>query len=372
MLNFDRTNKSILGNWWWTVDRYTLSAVGLLTAIGIILVMAASPVIAQKLGLSPMHFVIRQLIFLFAGAICIISFSLMNPVVIRRVALLGFVGSIIFLLLVHFIGADIKGAKRWIFVAGFSLQPSEFVKPFFAVVTAWILAQKNMIEGYPGYRISLILYMLVISLLIIQPDFGMTLSVSAVWFCQLFISGIPIIWIVGVAILGIGGLISGYMLLPHVKNRIDLFFDPSTGDNFQVVKSREAFTNGGFFGQGPGEGLVKNIIPDSHTDFIFAVAGEELGTIICLFIVLLFCFIIVRGFYKISKENNLFVVYATAGLLIQFGIQAIVNMGVTLGLLPNTGMTLPFISYGGSSTLAISISIGMILSFTRRRYGENI
>jgi len=368
----DRTDTSLIGNWWWTVDRYLLSSVGVLIAIGMVLIMAASPAIAERNGLEAFYFVNRQAIFLLIGIVLIFSFSIMPTVLIRRLAALGFLVSLILLILVQVGGYEVKGAKRWLSVFGLSIQPSEFVKPFFTVVTAWILARKNMEEGFPGYRISAVLYLIVIVLLLVQPDFGMTMAISIVWCAQVFLAGLPVMWILFLVIGGCAGIISAYFIFPHVANRIDIFLGLSSGDNYQSSKALEAFINGGFFGRGPGEGVLKHIIPDSHTDFIFAVAGEELGGVVVLFIIILFAFVFVRGFYRIFNETNLFIVFAAAGLLIEFGMQAIINMGVALSMLPNTGMTLPFISYGGSSTLAISISMGMILAFTRRRYGTMI
>lgn len=368
----DRTDTSLIGNWWWTVDRHTLAAVGILISIGAILIMAASPATAERMGLDAFYFVNRQAIFLLFGIVVIFAFSIMPHIVIRRLAALGFLTSVILLIFVQMHGYEVKGAKRWLSIGGTTLQPSEFIKPFFAVVVAWVLAQRNVKAGFPGFRIAIILYFIVAGLLIVQPDFGMTIAISVVWSAQMFLAGLPILWIAILVIAGISGIAGAYIFFPHVANRIDTFFDPAKGDNYQVAKSLEAFIDGGFFGRGPGEGVLKSIIPDSHTDFIFAVAGEELGGVVALFIIAVFCFIVVRGFMRIFRETDLFVLFAASGLLIEFGMQAIINMGVALNLVPNTGMTLPFISYGGSSTVAISITIGMILAFTRKRYGMNV
>lgn len=369
-MRLDRSNTSLLGQWWWTVDRYTLSVIATITTIGVMLLMAASPSVAEHLGLNHFHFVKRQMIFLVLGTGLIFAFSLMPLVVLRRVAVIGFFGGVILLMAVPVIGHEVKGATRWLKFGGFLLQPSEFIKPFFTVTTAWILARKTMVAGYPGFRVALLLYMVVAALLFLQPDIGMTIAISAVWGAQMFIAGLPMVWVVGIIIFGGGGLIMAYIMHPHVAHRINSFLDPGAGDNYQVGKSLEAFINGGFLGVGPGQGVIKGRVPDAHTDFIFAVAGEEYGTIACLLIVCLFLFVVIRGFMRILPETNLFVILAAAGLLIQFAMQSIINMGVALNLLPNTGMTLPFISYGGSSTLAVSIAMGMILAFTRKRYGE--
>ena len=369
MLRLDRSSDSFIAKWWWTIDRFMLLLVAIVVAIGIVLIMAASPAVAERINLSSMHFVIRQIAFLFVGAGLMLVFSFMRPTMVKNMALICFVGCIFFLILVQIFGADIKGAKRWLFIGSFSLQPSEFLKPFFAVVTAWILYKRSVDSKFHGFKISLALYMFVAALLVMQPDFGMTLAVTAVWGAQMFLAGLPMFWVVFVVVGGAIGVVAAYILLPHVAHRINTFLDPQTGENYQVEKSLDAFVSGGFLGKGPGQGMVKEIIPDSHTDFIFAVAGEEFGLILCILIVLLFTTIVIRGFVKIFNDNNIFVIYAASGLLIQFGIQAIINMGVALSMLPNTGMTLPFISYGGSSTLAISISMGMILALTRKRFG---
>lgn len=372
MVFLGKRDTGFWSRWWWTIDRYMLAAVAIITAIGMMLVMAASPAVAERIGLSSFHFVIRQTIFISIGVMIMLLFSLMSSEQVGRVSMVAFVGCIVFLILVKLMGTPVKGAQRWIYIGGFSLQPSEFVKPFLAVVTAWFLAKKNLDNTFPGFRAAIGVYLLVALLLLAQPDFGMTIAVTLVWATQMFLAGLSMSWVLALGGLGIAGIVSAYLLLPHVADRIDTFFNPTTGNNYQVAKSLEAFINGGFWGRGPGEGVVKHVIPDSHTDFIFAVAGEELGIVLCLFIVCVFAFIIIRGFIHLFVETDLFVIYATCGLLVQFGIQAMVNMGVTLGLLPNTGMTLPFISYGGSSTLAISVSVGMILGLTRRQYNSNV
>ncbi len=369
-IKFDRTDTRLISQWWRTIDRSLLGGIVMIIACGIVLVMAASPVVAERIGLPAFYFAHRQFIFLCIGMVCMFIFSLMPVVYVRRIAVLSFVGCIVLLVMVQIFGAEVKGAKRWLFLGGFTLQPSEFIKPFFAVVVAWVLARGNREAKFPGFRIALLLYGIVAFMLIMQPDFGMTIAISVIWAVQMFLAGLSVTWIVGIVVCAAIGSVCAYMFLPHVAQRIDTFFDPASGDNYQVVKSLEAFVNGGFLGVGPGEGVVKEVIPDSHTDFIFAVAGEEFGSIACLVIVALFVFVVIRGFIRIYKEEDLFIVYASAGLLIQFAMQAIINMGVSLNLLPNTGMTLPFISYGGSSTVAISITMGMILSFTRKRFGN--
>ncbi len=370
MTAFTRTDTSLLGRWWWTIDHWTVAAVALLIGFGIMMTMAASPSVADRLNLDSFHFVRRQLIYLPFAIIILVSISLMSPRGILRFAIGLFVLSLILLIATFFIGLEIKGAKRWINILELSFQPSEFIKPAFAVVTAWLFAMRSDTGAEIGRPAAIILYGLVVSLLLLQPDFGMTVVVSAVWFTQFFLAGLPLIWVAGFIGLGITGAVGAYFLLPHVASRIDRFIDPSSGDSYQVMRSLEAFMNGGVLGRGPGEGSVKTVLPDAHTDFIFAVAAEEFGMIICLIVVGLFAFIVLRGFSRVIKETNFFILLAVTGLLVQFGLQSLINMASTLHLMPTKGMTLPFISYGGSSLVSIAICMGMALSLTRRRVGQ--
>ena len=271
-----------------------------------------------------------------------------------------------------FMGVEIKGATRWISVGPLSLQPSEFVKPAFAVVSAWLFSRQHAARGagqfFPGYPLAIVLFLAVIGVLMMQPDFGMTFVCTAIWFAEFFLAGLPIVFVLGLAVMGVGGLVGAYFVFPHIASRIDRFLDPASGDTYQVDRSLEAFINGGLTGTGPGQGTVKLSLPDAHADFIFAVAGEELGLAATLAIVALFGFIVLRGFTRAMKDTDLFVVLAVGGLLTQFGLQALVHMGSSLHLLPAKGMTLPFISDGGSSLLALGIGTGMALALTRTRF----
>jgi cell division protein FtsW len=365
-----RTDTSQLGRWWWTVDRWLLAAIGLLIAFGAVMALAASPPVAQRIGLDQFYFVRRHAMMLPVALAILIAVSLQSPLRVRRIAVFCFVGALALTAAVLLFGAEIKGARRWINLAGFSLQPSEFLKPTFAVVAAWMFAEQRRGDGFPGNIVSILLYGLVVGLLLMQPDLGMAVVASAVWFTQFFLAGLPLIWVVGLGLIGLGGLVGAYYSFPHVASRIDRFLDPASGDSYQVERSLEAFTNGGLFGRGPGEGKVKLVLPDGHADFVFAVAGEEFGLIACLIVVALFAFVVLRGFAHAMQENNLFVLLAAAGLFVQFGLQAIVNMGSSLHLMPTKGMTLPFISFGGSSLLALALGMGMALALTRRRAGE--
>jgi cell division protein FtsW len=367
---FARTDTSILGRWWWTVDRWTIAAIALLIAFGVMLTLAASPAVADRLGYDAFHFVRKQMFYLPLAIVVLFSVSLLSPKGIRRLATAGFLLALLLLIATFFLGTDIKGARRWLSLGGLSIQPSEFVKPTFIVVAAWLFAMRDSVGHYAGRNAAIALYALVAGLLLLQPDFGMTVVISAVWFTQFFIAGLPLAWVGAFIGLGLAGAVGAYFALPHVASRVDRFLDPSSGDSYQVMRSMEAFMNGGVLGQGPGEGTVKAVLPDAHTDFIFAVAAEEFGLFACLLIAGLFAFIVLRGISRVIQDSSLFVMLAATGLLVQFGLQALINMASTLRLMPTKGMTLPFISYGGSSLVAIALGVGMVLALTRRRVGQ--
>ncbi len=352
--------------WWRSTDSQIVISLVILFAFSLMLVTTSGAAVASRIGLEENYFASRQVFYLTAASALILFFSCINKKWLKRFAILGFIVSIVLLIAVKFFGYEVKGATRWISVAGLSIQPSEFIKPFFAVVTGWILSLKFN-DDFPSFTVCSILYFIVSVLLIIQPDFGMFVMITAVFGIQLFIAGMPIFWIVLAGFLGMIGVTIAYFWLPHVTQRINSFLDPDSSENYQVSKSLKAFEHGGLYGKGPGEGAVKQVLPDSHTDFIFAVAGEEFGAIICLIVIGIFAFIVLRSLAKLLNEQDKFIQFAASGIIAQLGLQAIINMGVTLHLLPTKGMTLPFISYGGSSTLAIAIATGMLLSFTRYR-----
>jgi len=357
---------NFIKRWWKVIDQQTIIAMVILLAFSLMLVTTASPAVANRIGLTDNYFSSRHLVFLTLAVIIILTFSLLDKKWIRRLAILGFLGSLVMLVLVKFYGFEVKGATRWINIGGFSYQPSEFMKPFFAVVTGWILSL-HYHEDFPSFKVCFILFLCVAALLIIQPDFGMLVMVSAVFGIQLFVAGLPIIWLFIAIFASVFGSIGAYLLLPHVASRINRFLDPVNSENYQVTRSLEAFESGGLYGKGPGEGSVKQFLPDSHTDFIFAVAGEEFGAVICLMIIITFAYIVIRMLVNLLHEDDKFIQIAAIGIISQFGLQAVINMGVSLNLLPIKGMTLPFISYGGSSTLAISIGMGMLLGLTKRK-----
>jgi cell division protein FtsW len=359
---------SLLGRWWWTVDRLTLTALVLLIAVGMLMTVAASPAVAERIGLDAYAFVRKQLVYLPAAAAVMLGVSLLGPRGIRRLALLGFAVAFALTAATLIVGAEIKGARRWISLPGMSLQPSEFLKPCFAVLAAWLFAEGHRAGTPVGAAGACLLLALVLAVLKMQPDIGMAAVVTGVFLAQWFVAGLQIFW-VGV----LGGVVAAvavgaYSFFPHVQSRVHRFLDPASGDNYQVATALEAFANGGLTGRGPGEGRVKNILPDAHADFVFAVAGEEFGMLVCLVIVGLFAFVVIRGFVRLLAETDAFVMIAATGLLTQFGLQAFINMASSLHLIPTKGMTLPFVSYGGSSVFAVALGMGMLLALTRRRH----
>jgi cell division protein FtsW len=369
MTPFTRADTSIMGNWWWTVDRWSLVAIAALMAFGALLAAASSPAVAERIGLDALYFIKRHFMLLPVSVILILGISALTPVQVRRLAVIVFLGCVVLLAATLMLGVEIKGARRWLSLAGFSLQVTEFVKPTFAVVAAWLFSEAAHDPRFPGRLICTGIFALVLGLIIAQPDLGQAVVITAVWMAQFFLAGLPMWLVAGLVVLGVSGIVGAYFTLSHVTSRIDRFLDPDSGDTYQIERSIEAFSSGGLFGRGPGEGQVKTVLPDAHADFVFAVAGEELGLLVTLIIVSLFAFIVLRGLARAMSEQNLFVLLAVSGLLVQFGIQALINMGSSLQLIPTKGMTLPFISYGGSSLLGIGLGLGMTLALTRRRTG---
>jgi len=363
---FDRTNKSLLSQWWWTVDRGLLACLVGLLAFGIALVVTASPSVAVRINLEHTHFIVRHTAVAVLSLFIMLGVSMLDHRNIRRLGTLVCAGGIFLMMIIPFVGMDIKGAQRWIHLPGFSLQPSEFVKPAFAIVAAWLMSYQKKLPGFPGYILCASLFLLVLSLLMIQPDFGMTMVVILMFASQIFLAGLPFRYLTVFIVIAAISVVCVYYTFDHVQSRIDRFINPESGDTFQIDKSLEAFANGGLFGQGPGQGTVKNTIPDAHADFIFSVAGEELGLLFTIVIVGLYAYILLRGFNRLMESNELFVVLAVGGILSMFGLQALVHMGSSLHLLPTKGMTLPFISYGGSSTLSMGFAMGVVLGLTRR------
>ena len=372
MIEFARTDTSVLGRWWWTVDRWTLAALVALMGFGAVLIMTVSPSAAARIeGLEAFQLARRQMLFLAVALLVLIGVSLLQPRAVRRLAVIGLAGSFVLLALTLLAGPEIKGATRWLNIGGLSFQPSEVAKPFFAVSAAWMLAAEKTDERVPGRPIVVGLLLVLGALLLSQPDIGQTFVVTAVWCLQMFLAGLSMIWVGGIITAGVASLVLLYYFFPHYAARIDGFLDADAPNRYQIERSLEAFGNGGLLGRGPGEGRIKALLPDAHSDFIFAVAGEEFGLIVSLVILGLFAFVVLRGFARLLREEDFFVLLACTGLLAQFGLQALINMASTLRLIPPKGMTLPFISYGGSSLLALALSMGMVLALTRRRVGLN-
>ncbi|RWK42631.1 putative lipid II flippase FtsW [Mesorhizobium sp.] len=361
-----RLDKSPVATWWWTIDRWFLAAFLSLMGLGIVLSFAASPAVAQRIGLDSFHFATRQIIFTIPALGVMLAVSFLESRQIRRMALAMLCITLVLMVAVLYIGVEVKGARRWVSLAGVSLQPSEFLKPAFVVICAWLFAEHRRQPDIPGNLFAMLLLALVISLLVAQPDFGQTMLVLGTWGVMFFMAGLPWLWIIALGAAGIGGVFAAYTVFPHVAGRIDRFMT-GEGDTFQVDMGRDALINGGWFGVGPGEGTVKRVIPDSHADFVYSVAGEEFGLIMCFFIMTIFAFIVLRGLGTALKEQDDFTRYAVGGLVTVFGLQSVINMAVNLQLMPAKGMTLPFISYGGSSQIAIAISMGMVLALTRKR-----
>lgn len=365
-MRFDREDRSLLAEWWFTVDRLLLTAVFVLMGIGIIVSLAASPAVAINKDLAALYFVKRHVVIVCFGALLMLLLSAQSPRTIRRVALVLFVGCIGAMVYILMFGEEINGARRWLRIAGFSLQPSELAKPAFIVISAWAFAEYERRRDVPAFPIAVALYCTFVGLLLMQPDVGQSLLVTLVWGAMFLLAGLPFTWVAAFAVLALIGLGIAYLLLPYIQERVHAFLNPTTGDNSQIERAYNSFKEGGFFGRGPGEGTIKTVLPDAHTDFIFAVIAEEYGVLACLVLLLLFMLIVFRSLLRAIASEDRSIRYAVAGLSLLVGGQALINMGVNVGLLPAKGMTLPLISAGGSSLIAICITFGMLLGLTRR------
>lgn len=363
-----RANRSVFAEWWWTIDKYLLFGLIALMMGGVVLSLAGSPPVAERIGLDSFHFVKRHILFMIPTIGVMIATSFLSPRNVRRTALIVFSISIVLMILTLFVGQEVKGARRWINILGFSIQPSEFVKPAFLVLSAWLFTENSRRNDIPGNIFAMLLLAIVAALLVAQPDLGQTMLVVISWSAVFFMAGLSWFWIAALAVLAAGGILAAYTVFPHFAGRINRFLDPGAGDTFQVDTALNSVMHGGWLGRGPGEGIVKRILPDSHTDFIFAVAAEEFGIILCMGLVLMFGFVVVRGLSHSLKNEDAFVRLASAGLLVLFGVQSVINMAVNLNLMPAKGMTLPFISYGGSSMIALAFQMGLVLALTRRRF----
>jgi cell division protein FtsW len=362
-----RLERTPFAAWWWTIDRLLLAALLALMLGGIVLSLAASPPVAARLGLDPFYFVSRHVLYLIPALAVLLATSFLPPRHIRRLALIVFVLSLVLVAATLHFGAEVKGARRWIVLLGVNIQPSEFLKPAFVILIAWLFAESARRPEMPANVFALALLLAAVTGLVLQPDFGQTMLVALVWSALFFLAGMRLVWVAGLGGAAAVGLAAAYMLIPHVARRIERFRDPSSGDTFNIDQAIESFQRGGWFGRGPGEGTVKRILPESHTDFVFAVAAEEFGIVLCLLLVAVFSFIVVRSLRHAMRNEDPFARFGTAGLAILFGLQSAINMAVNLHLMPAKGMTLPFISYGGSSMISLAYGMGMLLALTRER-----
>jgi cell division protein FtsW len=361
-----RAERGPLAEWFWTIDRFFLAVFILLLGIGFMLSFAASPAVAERIGLDPFHFVERHAMFMLPSLAVMFGLSFLTPRQIRRTAMIMLVVMVLMMVLVLFIGMEVKGSRRWITISVLSIQPSEFMKPAFVVVCAWLFSEHQRQPEIPGNLFAMLLFVIVAALLVAEPDLGQTMLTTAVWGSMFFMAGMPWLWII-VMIGGAAGLLFfAYVVFPHVAGRINQFMT-GEGNTFQVDTAHDAITRGHWLGTGPGEGIVKRILPDSHTDFVFSVAAEEFGIIFCMALVGLYMFVVMRGLAHAFRDRNDFTRFAVAGLVLQIGFQSMINIGVNLQLLPAKGMTLPLISYGGSSQIAICVTAGFILALTRHR-----
>ena len=362
-----RAERSPLADWWWTVDRGLLAGLGCLMVAGLVFLMGGGPPVAERIGLPTFYFLNRQAMYLAPTILLIIAVSFLSVRHIRRFALITWASGVLLCILAGKFGPEIKGAHRWIQFGSFGLQPSEFVKPAFVVVAAWAFSEGAQRRDMPGGFLAILLLPMTIVPLILQPDFGQTMLITMVWCALFFVAGLHWFWVAGLGVLGLTGVFAAYTFLHHVRERINRFMDRDSGDSFQEFWSRESFNSGGWFGTGPGEGVAKRHLPDAHTDFIFSVTGEEFGVLVCLGLVALFAYIVIRGLKLARRTDDTFTRLAITGLTTLFGRQACINMAVNTQLMPAKGMTLPFVSYGGSSLISLALGMGFLVALTRKR-----
>ena len=362
-----RVERTPFSDWWWTVDRFMLLALIALMLAGVILSLAASPPVAARLGLDAFHFANRHVFYLIPAFTVMLAVSFLTPRRIRRLALVVFFVSLGLTVATLFFGAEVKGARRWLLFAGVNVQPSEFLKPAFVILISWLFAESVRKQDVPANTLAMAMLVAVVTVLVLQPDFGQTLLIALVFGALFFMAGMRFVWVFVLGAVAVVGGIGAYVTIPHVARRVKHFLHPASGDTFQVDTALELFMKGGWFGRGPGEGTVKRILPDSHADFVFAVAAEEFGIVVCLMLVALFSFIVLRALVHAARKNDPFSRFAVAGLAILFGAQSAINMAVNLSLVPAKGMTLPFISYGGSSMISLAYGLGMLLALSREQ-----
>ena len=362
-----RAERTYLGDWLWTVDKLLLAALATLMVSGLVLLMGGGPPVAVRLGLPTFHFINRQVLNLIPALLVMGAVSFLSLRHVRRLALAVYAtGVALCIAAIHF-GPEIKGAHRWIQLGPLGLQPSEFVKPAFVVLAAWAFSEGARRRDMPGAFLAILLLPATVVPLVLQPDFGQTMLVTSVWLGLFFVAGLHWFWMLGLGGASLAGVGIAYTLLPHVRERIERFMDKSSGDTYQVDAALESFAKGSWLGRGPGEGIVKRGLPDAHTDFIFAVTAEEFGVAACLALLCLFAFIVLRGLALARRTEDAFCRLAVTGLALMFGLQACINMMVNTHMMPAKGMTLPFISYGGSSLISLALGMGFLIALTRKR-----
>ena len=368
---FARDDRTPLGIWWWTVDHWLLGASLALIGLGVLLSFGSSPAAASRLEIAfPFHFAVRQSAYAAGGLVVLLAVSMMSAREVRRAGFFIYLVSVGLMLALTFLGHSAKGATRWVEVAGFTLQPSEFMKPALIVLVAWMFSEGQKGEGVPGVSIAFCLYALSVGLLLIEPDVGQTVLITIAFGAAFWMAGMPMSWVLGLGAAALAGLTSTYFVFQHVASRIHRFFGhDKTLDTHQVERAAQAIAAGGAFGRGPGEGIMKREVPDMHTDFIYSASAEEYGLWFSLILIALFMFITLRGLFKAMRLSDPFEQVAAAGLFTLVGMQAFINVAVNLDLMPTKGMTLPFISYGGSSMLASCLTLGMALALTRSHPG---
>lgn len=368
---FSRNDQGAIAQWFWTVDRGLLGAALALIGLGVALSFASSPaaILADESISDPFHYSWRMIVFATGGVGSMLITSLLSPRGVRRIAVLALGGALVVMALLPFIGDEVKGAARWINLGPLSLQPSEFAKPGLIVFSAWMFAEGQKGRGVPGVSIAFGFYAVTVGLLVIQPDIGQTLLITTTFMAVFFMAGVPLKWVAVLMGMFAAGMFAIYLMFDHVQSRVAKFLSPGAEDTHQIDRASEAIRAGGLVGRGVGEGVMKRSVPDLHTDFIYSVAAEEFGLVLSLILIGLYAFIVIPGMRRAMKLNDPFEQTAAAGLFMLIGLQACINVAVNLNLIPTKGMTLPFISYGGSSMVAMGVTMGFALALTRRRPG---
>jgi cell division protein FtsW len=362
-----RQSRHPLVKWWWEMDRVSVAVVVLIMLVGALAVTTASVAVSRTYDVGPYYFAIRHYLFLLAALGVMMAMTMLRPMGVKRVGVLLLVVFFVGLVLTFFIGVEVKGARRWLSFAGQTVQPTEFLKPGLIITTAWLLSGESLEARRKGFFASIALMALVGLPVIMQPNFGMALAMGTVWFAQVFLAGMPLLWLAPLIGLGVLVMAGSYVMFPHIRDRIERFLNPENTDTYQIDQASEAIASGHLWGRGAGEGVVKQTLPDAHTDFIFAVLVEEFGIILGLITMALFLTLVMRGFRRVAAMEDRFVVLAVGGLLTLMSLHVCINIGVALHLVPTTGMTLPFISYGGSSTFAMALVFGVLLALLRKQ-----